>query len=526
MPLGGPQLPDQPSHFLLSVNKVLDVEENVWSPKFGIKGKIDVSLQATSVPVGTKGQVFCVIYVYFMFSLSFSCSFRLMFALSSTITLSVPLVRKDKRCTLWRLKQETSNTFRTMHSSHFTRSSWLITMVKHLRPAQDFENLHMIPLFVFITPGVPIQSGLLYYMKKNEMMMIPTVHGEIRALIIQRNTLAKLLTENKLAPVLKDTKFCSKCDFVDACLIHHKACENGTKESSGMGELFPQRTGHLEPHHLEFFEFWDKLISMELGDVQNLRKQVWTSLPEEREKSGKCLSKMVVSSEHHEPQGHRYTFKKRQEDPRTQKSTSLNQTNFLETHIHLGDPVVVSSEDGLFFLAIGFVKEISSDSITLSADREFHPPLSLNQGQAAPTLLSDHDFHGIMELKPNAAPFLNLHQPQIVHPPRPVDQSITYRIDLDELSSGYGLARTNLLRLFTVDGDEKRRRLLVDLDAPTFQPPSYFTRIRDRLSDFGSLNVDQKRAVETVIRGLFSSSSSLLPTDQTTTNEPTLPLSK
>ena len=70
--------------------------------------------------------------------------------------------------------------------------------------------------------GVSIENGLLYYMKKNEMVMIPTVHGELRALIIQRNTLAKLLTENKLAPLLKDTKFCSKCDFVDACLIHHK----------------------------------------------------------------------------------------------------------------------------------------------------------------------------------------------------------------------------------------------------------------------------------------------------------------
>lgn len=29
----------------LSINKILDIEENIWSPTFGLKGKIDATVQ-------------------------------------------------------------------------------------------------------------------------------------------------------------------------------------------------------------------------------------------------------------------------------------------------------------------------------------------------------------------------------------------------------------------------------------------------------------------------------------------------
>ena len=33
----------------MSVNKLLDVEEHIWSPKFGMKGNIDVTAEATVI---------------------------------------------------------------------------------------------------------------------------------------------------------------------------------------------------------------------------------------------------------------------------------------------------------------------------------------------------------------------------------------------------------------------------------------------------------------------------------------------
>ncbi len=46
---------------------------------------------------------------------------------------------------------------------------------------------------------------------------------------------------------------------------------------------------------------------------------------------------------------------------------------------------------------------------------------------------------------------------------------VKWRIDKEELSSGFSVVKQNLLKLFsTKDGDEKRRRLVVDLEPPRF----------------------------------------------------------
>jgi hypothetical protein len=48
---------------------------------------------------------------------------------------------------------------------------------------------------------------------------------------------------------------------------------------------------------------------------------------------------------------------------------------------------------------------------------------------------------------------------------------LLWRIDLDEFSANFRTMQTNLARLFTpTKGDERRRRLLVDLDPPRFRP--------------------------------------------------------
>ena len=42
----------------MSISTLLDVEEHVWSPKFGIKGNIDATVEATTVDSqGQKNQI-------------------------------------------------------------------------------------------------------------------------------------------------------------------------------------------------------------------------------------------------------------------------------------------------------------------------------------------------------------------------------------------------------------------------------------------------------------------------------------
>ncbi len=32
----------------IAINKILDIEENIWSPMFGVKGKVDATVQSVS----------------------------------------------------------------------------------------------------------------------------------------------------------------------------------------------------------------------------------------------------------------------------------------------------------------------------------------------------------------------------------------------------------------------------------------------------------------------------------------------
>jgi hypothetical protein len=56
-------------------------------------------------------------------------------------------------------------------------------------------------------------------------------------------------------------------------------------------------------------------------------------------------------------------------------------------------------------------------------------------------------------------------------------QTIFWRIDKDELNNGFNVAKENLLRLFLVDGDEKRRKLVVEL-----QPPRFLSGLSERFA--------------------------------------------
>lgn len=83
-----------------------------------------------------------------------------------------------------------------------------------------------------------------------------------------------------------------------------------------------------------------------------------------------------------------------------------------------------------------------------------------------------------------------------------LEERTVYRIDKDELAAGMGRVRDNLARLFYAgaSGDEKRRRLIVDLEPPRFEPRSddpSSTASAD--AEFSSLNNDQRIAVEKVL---------------------------
>jgi DNA replication ATP-dependent helicase Dna2 len=173
-----------------------------------------------------------------------------------------------------------------------------------------------------------------------------------------------------------------------------------------------------------------------------------------------------------------YTFTHWRSDgdsqPKTQDADSL-----MNSTISVGDPIVISSEQGHYALAIGFVASLTPSYVKVNVDRALHGiPERLDGFHAT----SNQTFKALSKYFSD-------------------DTNSTktfYRIDKDEMGSSMSSLRGNLINLFKVDGDMKRRGLIVDLEAPVFRPlrPTELDNIDP------SLNVDQRKAVERVMSGM------------------------
>jgi hypothetical protein len=154
---------------------------------------------------------------------------------------------------------------------------------------------------------------------------------------------------------------------------------------------------------------------------------------------------------------------------------SENESSLVNSYLNVGDAVVVSSEQQHFSLAIGFVRKITSVYVELTLDRAI-------VGTPAKGADFDSEFNQCFQKLSTTD----------------CDDQIqcTYRIDKDEMSTGLGLLRANIVQLFTADGDERLRKLIVDLEAPQFVASKAL-----KFSKNNTLNVDQKQAIQKVLSG-------------------------
>ncbi|KAJ3063547.1 Tripartite DNA replication factor [Podochytrium sp. JEL0797] len=412
------------------VSNTLDIEEHIWSPIWGIKGNIDASLEVKT-QTGRNGPV---------------------------VTHIMPLELKTGKST---------------------------TAVSH-RAQASLYTLMMQDRY-----DVDVHGSLLYYLKPKEMIKIPFIRDEIRGLLINRNHLASAITSRKLPEMVQNVRKCTHCYSLNTCLVYHKAVENGDASTSGLGSLFEENTKDMTAQHAAFFKKWEALLTKEEGDIQTMRKEVWTLGAEEREKAGSCLSGMTVvkdegfSEDASKIQRFSYTLKKSTATSTSTKPVSAHpeHKSFLNFQLSVGDPIVVSSETGHYALAIGFITTLDPDSITVSVDRRL---------KGIPKRLPAFDEHvnqvyGTVRMDSTGTVSMQGVTPADL-------ASAVYRIDKDEFSAGMALVRGNLTNLFIPQGDEKRRRLVVDLEAPTFRAEEGW-----RVEGEEGLNVDQRKAMGKVL---------------------------
>ncbi|WFD36848.1 DNA helicase [Malassezia cuniculi] len=222
----------------LRITRVLDSEEDVICPMYGLKGRIDVSLE-----VEFRGHDPCIAVV--------------------------PLEIKTGRV--------------IGNMEHIAQTS-LYTMLL----ADRF--------------GVNVTSGLLLYTKSGIVRRVYPNHKEIRSLVMARNEMAVFkarlppmvpdIEDTFLPPTIDSQYKCSRCYSRDACMLYRRV-HNPIKESP-ITSIFEESTAHLSETDVDFFRTWDGLLSREERTLLRYKNELWTKTAEERADVGRCMFGLVL----------------------------------------------------------------------------------------------------------------------------------------------------------------------------------------------------------------------------------------
>ncbi|WEJ92739.1 DNA replication endonuclease-helicase Dna2 [Yamadazyma tenuis] len=288
-----------------SVNKALDIEENIWSPMFGIKGKVDVTLEAQVDSETTKG------------------------------TFLIPMEIKTGR----------------EYVAHHAQSSLYALL---------FKDRYDMDVNAFLLVYTKEKLSKLGEIRPSDLRSLVNLRNRISEYMREGI--------RSFPPVIKRS-ICDRCEVQTECMTIHHLYENGSSESSGLSpEKYLEITSHLDGNRIykDFYEYWDMLITKEESLLKMLKKDLWVMTAREREESsGKALANMMIveSSENSES-----SFKFNYTLVRS-KDSALAKTSLQFSQIAKYDRVIVSDEEGHFTIAGAVVTSILPNMIVLSADR-------------------------------------------------------------------------------------------------------------------------------------------------------------
>ncbi|KAK9824153.1 hypothetical protein WJX72_008129 [[Myrmecia] bisecta] len=313
----------------LHISEVVDIEETIWAPKYGLKGMIDASLQVDVTPgcAPDEGE---------------QASW-----LRSTASRDQKRMPVQAGTAILPLEFKTGKP----HQSHKAQVSLYLLLMEERY-------------------GATMERGLLWYLGQAAPEVVRSVPAELAALLMQRNLLAAFLQDGRpLPPLLQQPRACASCFQLTACALAHKAVEAGTLDSAGMGVAFEEVIGHMTPGHAHFLATWLRLLELEEAGSATRRAEIWAMSGEEREAAGRCIHglRLVSQVAGGRPQGGVLLQLERPASHQAPKLTDLGFT--------VGELTVLSIEGHQAGVARGVVHHISATTIALSLQRPLRTAL-------------------------------------------------------------------------------------------------------------------------------------------------------
>ncbi|XP_041839063.1 DNA replication ATP-dependent helicase/nuclease DNA2 isoform X2 [Melanotaenia boesemani] len=305
----------QDSPGVVTVTELADIEENVWSPRFGLKGKIDVTARV-------------------------------------------------------RIQKPRSGSHRV------SEEKTLPLELKTGRESNSVEHRSQVILYTLMTmERYNPEAGLLLYLKTGNMHPVAASHMDRRELLKLRNTLVHHIQNcvkkgadrsrlSRLPDILTNRQTCQYCPQRFNCALYERGVDTNSEDVTEdvVRDFLQQETGHLTLTHLNYNSHWMLLCCLEAStmEAKNGRKRVWLQSVEESEKKGSCVGNLQLSG------------------PVTETSEGVflhcfqcNSSRAPQQGLASGDRIVVSDQEGrLVGLASGYLCEVSKTSISCTLDRD------------------------------------------------------------------------------------------------------------------------------------------------------------
>lgn len=234
--LAGPRYPlTNDQDIEVKIIGIQDIEENVWSTKYGLKGKIDVT---GSVRVYNRRN-------------------------KTLVDKTIPL----------ELKTGNPN----LSSSHSAQVSLYSMMIEDRYSETN-------------------QGFVIYLKDKAAMHNIPLTHNIKRDLVQRRNQINYSMKNYFLGPEMIDqTRMCKNCDRLTECILMSQIYTPGQIDQySSMKSLAPEAINHLDDKFIKFFQkYHEKLVALMSSSTNSPSSgSFWTNSSDEAESKGSGFGKL------------------------------------------------------------------------------------------------------------------------------------------------------------------------------------------------------------------------------------------
>ncbi|XP_011497462.1 PREDICTED: DNA replication ATP-dependent helicase/nuclease DNA2 [Ceratosolen solmsi marchali] len=301
------------------IEKICDIEETVWMPTLGLKGKIDLTVEVSKK------------------STNKSCP--------NVERRILPLELKTGKVS-----------FSNEHQGQLILYAMLMDMT-----------------------GRKTDSGLLLYLKENIMREITgSVHVR-RDLITLRNTVAYYSTRQPTIVKIKnketilpmelpkpiDHTACTQCPYnVLCCTYLMKEDKKVLHDNHPLKILDNEISSYLSEEHTEYVMKWISLLQLEESldnrDIVSW-KDVWTIKPSKREKNGSCISNLnlIFVSENDGRFLHKF-----QRIENYEKVSKINTSDFNEQ-----DYVIISTNNRINVCS-GFINKVTPSAVLVYCEKD------------------------------------------------------------------------------------------------------------------------------------------------------------